>query len=462
MAAQDRNDKALAKILKDGGFSVRFQQTQAMKDIVTATIQQNVALIKSIPQKYLSDVEGEVMRSIAAGRDLGTLAKSLQKHYGVTRKRAAFISRSQNNLASASMGRARQLEIGVTKATWRHSAAGKVPRKTHVANNGKTYDVAKGWFDPHEKKWIQPGELPNCFPGSVRIDFAHNVEKAFRHFYSGELTEIITDTSKTLRSTPNHPILTPHGWRPIGSLNEGDYVIEISDKAIHSVESKRDSNHAEPMISEIFASLGKSRYSKIALGNEFHGDAIANSNIDIVFSARPLSFGGKMVDKDSLKQFGLSVSDHLFLGDGSLSKFFVASLNAANSIMGGAREALSFFGGSSSHPLEHGFAAVSNSSSCSFYPALDREPLVAEFFRERQDTSAGFVQKAKAVRIVKVGRCYFSGHVFNLQTIDGWYVAGGIISHNCRCVSISIIPGFSSSSPSSIAFATKSAMKRAK
>ena len=58
LAAQDRNDKALAKIFRDGGFSVRFQQSQAMKDIVAATIQQNVALIKSIPQKYLSDVRG--------------------------------------------------------------------------------------------------------------------------------------------------------------------------------------------------------------------------------------------------------------------------------------------------------------------------------------------------------------------------------------------------------------------
>ena len=140
-----------------------------MKDIVAATIQQNVALIKSIPQKYLSDVEGHVMRSIAAGRDLGTLSKALQKNYGVTRRRAAFIARSQNNLASASMNRVRQLEIGITKATWRHSAAGKVPRKTHVANNGKTFDVAKGWYDPHEKKWIQPGELPGCRCVSISI-----------------------------------------------------------------------------------------------------------------------------------------------------------------------------------------------------------------------------------------------------------------------------------------------------
>jgi hypothetical protein len=36
-------------------------------------------------------------------------------------------------------------------------------------------------------------------------------------------------------------------------------------------------------------------------------------------------------------------------------------------------------------------------------------------------------------RILKVSRRGFSGHVYNLQTTDGWYIANGIIVHNCRC-----------------------------
>lgn len=168
-AASDRSDKQLRKILRKGGFSVRFQMTDAMRDIVEATTVENVSLIKSIASKYLDDVEGMVMRSISAGRDMGTLAKGLEKNYGVTKKRAALIARTQNNMATANMNRARNLELGLTTAIWRHSMAGKVPRPSHLANNGKTYDIAKGWFDPDEKKWIQPGQLINCRCVSIPV-----------------------------------------------------------------------------------------------------------------------------------------------------------------------------------------------------------------------------------------------------------------------------------------------------
>jgi SPP1 gp7 family putative phage head morphogenesis protein len=164
-----RTDAALRKILRDGGFSVKFKMTREMRDVFNATREANVALIKSIPQQYLRNVEGAVMRSVQTGRDLGSLAKYLEKNYGSTKKRAAFIARSQNNLATGAMNRARQVQLGVTKAKWRHSGAGKEPRPSHVKNNGKLYDVKKGWYDPHEKKWILPGELPNCRCVSISV-----------------------------------------------------------------------------------------------------------------------------------------------------------------------------------------------------------------------------------------------------------------------------------------------------
>lgn len=44
-----------------------------------------------------------------------------------------------------------------------------------------------------------------------------------------------------------------------------------------------------------------------------------------------------------------------------------------------------------------------------------------------------------ADRILKVSRRHFSGHVYNLQTSTGWYIAEGIITHNCRCTTIPIL-----------------------
>jgi SPP1 gp7 family putative phage head morphogenesis protein len=160
-AASKRSDATLQRILKDGGFTVRFKMTPAAADIIDAAVAENVALIRSIPQQYLTQVEGAVMRSVRQGRDLGPLAKELRKQYGVTKRRAALIARDQNNKATADMTRARQVEKGY-RAIWRHSHAGKVPRPTHVANDGKVYDPVRGWRDPAINKLIWPGTEVNC------------------------------------------------------------------------------------------------------------------------------------------------------------------------------------------------------------------------------------------------------------------------------------------------------------
>lgn len=159
--ASRRSDATLQHILKDGGFSVKFTMTPAAADIIDAVVAENVALIRSIPQQYLTQVEGAVMRSVRQGRDLGPLAKELREQYGVTKRRAALIARDQSNKATADMTRARQVEKGY-KAIWRHSHGGKEPRPTHLANDGKTYDPVRGWYDPHEKKLIWPGTLIRC------------------------------------------------------------------------------------------------------------------------------------------------------------------------------------------------------------------------------------------------------------------------------------------------------------
>lgn len=39
-------------------------------------------------------------------------------------------------------------------------------------------------------------------------------------------------------------------------------------------------------------------------------------------------------------------------------------------------------------------------------------------------------------RVVKIERHSFVGHVYNLETTQGWYVAGGIVTHNCVRVAV--------------------------
>lgn len=181
--ANRRSKTMLAKILRDGGFTVEFRMTRAMRDVMNASINEQVGLIKSIPQKYFTDLEGAVMRSVARGGDLQQLVKEIgdkvdlkrirrgrkpgetdKSLYARTQRRAAFIARDQNNKATAVLTRVRQQEAGIVEAIWQHSGGGREPRPTHVAASKRQqrYDITKGWWDPDVEQFIFPGELPNC------------------------------------------------------------------------------------------------------------------------------------------------------------------------------------------------------------------------------------------------------------------------------------------------------------
>lgn len=161
-SASARSDKQLQALLRKGGWSVRPRYSKAQRDILAATVAENVSLIRSIPQSYMTQIESAVMRSVQTGRDLSQLTRDIEKQTGVTRRRAAAIARDQNNKTNASLQRARQMELGIKEAIWMHSGAGKHPRPTHVRNNNKRYDIAKGWWDPAVKAYIHPGMLINC------------------------------------------------------------------------------------------------------------------------------------------------------------------------------------------------------------------------------------------------------------------------------------------------------------
>lgn len=159
----DRSDRALKELLRKAGFTVRFKATAAQKDVLQATIGEQVGLIKSLATEHLQEVEGLVMRSVQVGRDLGGLTRDLQDRFEITHRRAAIIARDQNNKATAAMTRVRQLEVNPdAEAIWRHSGGGKHPRPTHVANDGKRYSVKTGWFDPAVGRHIWPGTEINC------------------------------------------------------------------------------------------------------------------------------------------------------------------------------------------------------------------------------------------------------------------------------------------------------------
>lgn len=153
-------EKAFQTALREAGFTVRFRATAQQQTALQAVLGGNVSLIRSIGQQYLNRVEESVWRSVNAGYDMAQLTRELRKDYGISERRATFIARDQTNKAKAAIEKARRQELGITEAIWMHSHAGKEPRPSHVAANGKRFDVSKGMY--LDGKWVQPGTEPNC------------------------------------------------------------------------------------------------------------------------------------------------------------------------------------------------------------------------------------------------------------------------------------------------------------
>lgn len=150
-----------AKLAK-AGFTVKFKPNKAVTSAFDAVIAENVGLIKSIPQRYLTDVQAQVWRSVMDGSDMKTLSEGLQEKYGIAWRRASLIAKDQNHKGKAAIERARRAEVGITEAAWMHSHAGVTPRPTHVAMDGETYNITEGMWDPAVQKRIWPGTEINC------------------------------------------------------------------------------------------------------------------------------------------------------------------------------------------------------------------------------------------------------------------------------------------------------------
>lgn len=334
-------------------------------------------------------------------------------------------------------------------------------RKDHKERDEKIYLIRGSWADKaglvkpssgYTDQITQPAEEVYCFPGSTRVPWADGVSVGYRRWYSGELAEIVTATGKTLRATPNHPILTPQGWVAIGALKEGDHVIEIANEIVDPIPAKANEHDAIPAISQIFGALAEFGRSEVTGGKrqQFHGDG-TEDDVNIVRAARPLSFG---TIAQSGKHFGLAMSSPLRAALRAAQLFRDRDAVGAPSLMGLFGEGPSLFGAQLAHPFE---AALADSVG-------DSLPLLGTVSAPLHGGSRGMVAgdvsriaveapmhkegsklhdlsdlpyrlpfSVEAQRVVNVKRQRGATHVYNLQTESGVYAAEGIITHNCRC-----------------------------
>ena len=134
-----------------------------LSDILNATVTENVGLIKSIPAQYLGGVQQAVMRSITTGNGMQDLLPFLQKHKGITLRRARMVATDQTKKAFSGLSKARMQAIGVEEYQWLHTSGSRHPRKLHIAMNAQIYryDDPPIIDDKTGERGI-PGQAINC------------------------------------------------------------------------------------------------------------------------------------------------------------------------------------------------------------------------------------------------------------------------------------------------------------
>lgn len=111
---------------------------------VTALIQRNAELIKSLPLDVAKQVAEHVMTESMKGTRAGNMAEQIKEYFPeASEAKADLIARTETSKASTALTKARSQAVGVNWYVWRTSRDARV-RNSHVRMDG----VLVKWTDP--------------------------------------------------------------------------------------------------------------------------------------------------------------------------------------------------------------------------------------------------------------------------------------------------------------------------
>ena len=186
-----RNRKRFSGLLNSAfGIDVEgLLESEGLRNFAEAQIAKNSALIKSIPEEFIKDIQLIVYNGVTSGEDYNTIAKKISgikdisSSFGKLDNRIKIIARNEIATVNAQINQARLQRLGLDLYIWRTSddervrgnPGGRYPnaRPRHDTMDGK---VCK-WDDPtvyadsikqaKEGKWKQRSSIngPSQHPG---------------------------------------------------------------------------------------------------------------------------------------------------------------------------------------------------------------------------------------------------------------------------------------------------------
>lgn len=276
---------------------------------------------------------------------------------------------------------------------------------------------------------------PNCFPAGTQVA-ARGIVAGYRAFYAGKMIKILTAHGRELTVTPNHQLVSSGGLVAAQSLNKGDYLLNGTGLK-REMLGNPDANQAVSCIEEVFTALAKSggvASARVPVSPEYlHGDArFCNGAIDVVRSNRLLMGDIEPSGCEHVKHLPLSAgwNDDRLAGLSAPDLAFHSARLASDSVMRMLCQRPAFVGSHVGMTNEHTSGLISLDKSSDVHVLDQGLTTNAEALAGLQDRFPGLMAFDQ---IVDIQVDDFAGHVFDLQTETGVYIANDVIVGNCRC-----------------------------
>lgn len=435
-------------------------------------------LLDAIPNQVNGTVRDTLIAGLALGQNPRETARQVRRAFGTGLARALNISRTETLRAYREATRLEYQANDDILEGWIWSCA--LDRRSCPvcwAMHGRVFKLQR-----------QMPAHPSCIVGGTLVS-APPIHAVSKRLYDGLVYDIWTVNGHKLTVTPNHPILTDHGWIAAHLLNVGDNVICQMGAESAIAKANPNSQNVPALIEDIVETFTHSRnVSAISVPTspeQFHGDG-AGSQISVVWADGLLQSDSQAAILQPLTKLSFLVSNMALIAFPSLGGFthtFPRLLATPNGIMSSLSIAEMLFGRALGHRQLVGLNLSTNRNVLFLEPTPDSmtphfEHTSQLVFRDTGQIEgneflirkglpssdwAGFKTAPFQVAIegstsdvpttenfgdwlpgnivsdsiIKITRREFSGHVYNLETETGWYVANSIITHNCRC---SLVP----------------------
>lgn len=127
-----------------------------------AMVRENVELITHIGENDVTRITEVLTKGLQEGMDYNALRQELNATNGFDGARADRVALDQINKINQQVQIMNAKSLGCTHARWKHVPGQYTSRKTHMAMDGKEFDLNEGLYDEAVGRNVIPGELYFC------------------------------------------------------------------------------------------------------------------------------------------------------------------------------------------------------------------------------------------------------------------------------------------------------------